>query len=147
MGALADGALAAGGEVIGIIPRFMKERGWGHDGVTGMRVVADMHERSRAMLEGSDGYVILPGGSGTFEEMFQAISWKRLGLHTGPVVIVNFDGFYRPALDLLDSCIDGKFMDPRHAAMWSVVDSVDKVVAALRAAPPWDSSAVEFASL
>lgn len=147
MGALADGALGGSGEVIGIIPRFMKERGWGHDGITEMRIVADMHERSRVMLEMADGFVILPGGSGTFEEMFQTISWKRLGLHTGPIVIVNLDGFYRPALDLLDSCIRLKFMDPRHAEMWSVVDSVDRVVETLRSAPPWDANAIEFASL
>ncbi|NUM69193.1 LOG family protein [candidate division KSB1 bacterium] len=117
MGALADSALAAGGKVIGVLPHFM-------------------------MIEKSQGLIALPGGSGTLEELFEAITWKRLGLHTHPIVIVNLRGFFDPALELLERCIRERFMRPQHRLMWSVVDSVDGVIGALHNAPPWDRNAM-----
>jgi len=125
MGRVADAALAAGGKVTGVIPQFMDELEWGHRGLTELRVVADMHERKRTMLELSDAVAALPGGCGTFEELMEAITWKRLGLYRGPVVLVNVNGFYDPCVELLNRSVDEGFMDERHRAMWSVVREPD----------------------
>ena len=101
MGALADGALAEGGSVVGVLPRFMETVELGHRGVTQMHLVDDMHGRVKTMKSLSDAFVALPGGCGTFDELFQALTWKRLGLHVGPIVIVNMRGFFDPCLELL----------------------------------------------
>ena len=145
MGRLADAALRAGGNVTGVLPRFMDELEWGNRSLTELRVVADMHERKRVMLELSDAVVALPGGCGTLEELFEAITWKRLGLYFGPVVLVNVNGFYDSCLALLSRCVDERFMDEKHRAMWSVVPGPEAVVEALRAAPPWNREARSFA--
>ena len=123
MGALADAALAAGGQLIGILPKFMNDLEWGHKSLTELRLVDDMHHRKRMMIEESDAIVALPGGSGTFEELLEAITWKRLGLVVSPIVIVNVRGFYDPLRDLLDGAIAERFMDERHRQMWAFVDS------------------------
>jgi uncharacterized protein (TIGR00730 family) len=145
MGALADGALESGGNVVGVLPHFMEQVEWGHDGVSEMRLVDDMHDRVKTMKELSDAFVALPGGSGTFDELFQAISWKRLGLHIGPIILVNLRGYFDPCLELLGQAIDQRFMDERHATMWTVVRSENEVIDALRAAPAWDERAIDFA--
>jgi uncharacterized protein (TIGR00730 family) len=145
MGALADAAIGAGGSVVGVLPRFMDAVEWGHDGVSEMRLVDDMHERVRTMKELSDAFVALPGGCGTFDELFQALTWKRLGLHVGPIVIVNVRGFFDPCLDLLNRSISERFMHERHAGMWSVVDAPEAVPDAIRRAPAWDEDAIGFA--
>ncbi len=147
MGRLADGAISLGGRVTGVIPRFMIDLEWGHQGCAELRIVDGMSERVRAFMEDADAFVTLPGGSGTFEELFQALSWKRLGLLTGPIVIVNLRGYFDPCLELLDRSIRERFMDPRHRQMWSVVESVDQVPEALRTAPSWDPSAIDFATV
>jgi uncharacterized protein (TIGR00730 family) len=145
MGALADGALEAGGNVVGVLPHFMEQVEWGHGGVSEMRLVDDMHERVKKMKELSDAFVALPGGSGTFDELFQAISWKRLGLHVGPIILVNLRGYFDPCLVLLEQAIAQRFMDERHASMWTVVPSEDDVLDALRQAPTWNQDAISFA--
>lgn len=145
MGRVATAALARGAKVTGVIPRFMRDLEWGHPGLTELRTVADMHERKRAMLEGSDAVVALPGGCGTLEELFEAITWKRLGLYFNPIVIVNVNGFYDPCVELLSRCVENRFMHERHAGMWTVVDRPEDVVAALHAAPAWSPAARDFA--
>jgi uncharacterized protein (TIGR00730 family) len=145
MGALADAALAAGGKLIGILPKFMNDLEWGHKSLTELRLVDDMHHRKRMMIEESDAVVALPGGSGTFEELLEAITWKRLGLFVNPIVIVNVRGFYDPLRDLLDGAIAEKFMDERHRQMWAFVDRADDVLGAIRAAPDWSADARAFA--
>jgi uncharacterized protein (TIGR00730 family) len=145
MGALASGALAAGGRVVGVLPRFMADLEWGHAGLSELRLVEDMHARKHAMLTSGDAVVALPGGCGTFEELLEAITWKRLGLYTGPIAILNQDGFYDPLLELLEGCIRERFMDERHAAMWVAVSEPEEVLPALWAAPPWDPEARRFA--
>ncbi len=145
MGRLADGALQAGGKVIGILPRFMNELEWGHRRLSEMRVVADMHARKRAMLDAADAVVALPGGCGTLEELFEAITWKRLGLYLGPIVLVNTRGFFAPCLKLLESCIEERFMDERHLGMWSVVSEPHEVIEAIRKAPAWTPESRGFA--
>src|SRR5712664_891093 len=96
MGHLADAALAAGGRVIGVLPRFMYDLDWGHRGLSELLIVNDLHERKRMMIEEVDAVIALPGGCGTLEELFEAITWKRLGLFTGAIVMVNTLGFYSP---------------------------------------------------
>ena len=145
MGALADAALAAGGKLIGILPKFMNDLEWGHKSLTELRLVDDMHHRKRMMIEESDAVVALPGGSGTFEELLEAITWKRLGLFVNPIVIVNVRGFYDPLRDLLERAIAERFMDVRHREMWTFVDRPEDVLPAIRTAPDWSADARSFA--
>lgn len=147
MGALADGALSAGGRILGILPRFMEELEWGHSALSELRVVEDMRTRKHLMLAESDAVVALPGGSGTLEELLEALTLKRLGIISHPIVIVNTRLYFRPLLELLDASIDERFMDPRHRSMWQVVDEPEEVPEAIRQAPPWPGDARRFAAL
>ena len=146
MGALADGALAAGGHVIGVLPRFLKDLEVSHAGLSELHVVEDMRARKHLMLSQSSAVVALPGGCGTFEELFEAMTLKRLGVFLGPIVIVNTLNYFAPLLSLLESAVRERFMDERHLAMWQVVGSPDEVLPALLAAPPWSAAARAFAT-
>lgn len=147
MGALATAALRAGGRVVGIQPRFMNELEWTHAHIQELVLVEDMQERMRRMLDSADAIVALPGGSGTLEELFNAITAKRLGALVAPVVIVNQDGFYDPLIAQLSACVEHRFMDERHRAIWQVVTTADEVPAAIEAAPEWSRDAIQFATL
>jgi uncharacterized protein (TIGR00730 family) len=140
MGALARGALEAGGRVVGVIPRFMEEMEVFNHGVTELIVVDNMHARKLRMLQGTDAVVALPGGAGTLEELFEAISWKRLGLYTKPIVLVNTLGFFDHCTALLDRCVEEKFLADRHRDMWTVVSDPSRVIAAIADAQPWEES-------
>ena len=146
MGAVADGALAEGGHVVGIIPRFMRELEWAHTGIAELELVDDMQTRKRLMLETADAIVTLPGGSGTFEELFDAITSKRLGLFTHPIVILNQNGFYDPLFRLMESSVAERFMHEQHLDIWQSVAEVADVLPAIEAAEPWPENAVEFAT-
>lgn len=145
MGAVANGAIAAGGQVLGVLPHFMKELEWGHDGIDRLEFVDDMRERKRRMLDEADAVVALPGGCGTFEELMEAISFKRLGLYTGPIVMVNTRGFYDPYIELLARCVEERFMSEQHSAMWTVVEEPEEVLSAIGSAVPWSEDARGFA--
>jgi uncharacterized protein (TIGR00730 family) len=147
MGALADGALGKGGRVVGILPRFMADLEWGHRGLTELELVEDMRIRKHSMLARSQAAIALPGGSGTLEELLEAITLKRLGLYLNPIVLVNTRGFFDPLLELLANAIDERFMDERHASMWEVVAQPDEVIDALERAPAWSAEARTFAAL
>jgi len=147
MGALADGALSKGGRVLGILPRFMADLEWGHAGLSKLELVEDMRIRKHLMLTRSQAAVALPGGSGTLEELLEAITLKRLGLYLNPILIVNTRGFFNPLLDLLGHAIEEHFMDERHAQMWEVVDQPEEVPEALSRAPAWGAEARSFAAL
>ena len=147
MGALAQGALAEGGKVIGIIPGFMNELEWGHKGITELRVVRDLHERKRLMIQDADAVVALPGGSGTLDELLEAVSLKRLALFLGPIVVLNTRSYFDPLLLALDRCIFERFMDTRHRFMWSVVNEPAEVLPAIHSAPAWDSNSLSFAAI
>jgi hypothetical protein len=147
MGRLAAAALEAGGKVIGILPRFMDDLEWGHRALSELRIVENMHERKRVMLELSGAAIALPGGCGTLEELFEAITWKRLGLYFGPVVVVNVGGFFDPCIELLNRCVDERFMDEKHRAMWSVASDPESVMETLRWAGEWHKDARDFAAL
>lgn len=145
MGHLADAALEAGGRVVGVIPRFMYELEWGHKKLSEMRIAKDMHERKRLMLENADAIVALPGGCGTLDELFEAISWKRLGLFFSPIVLVNTRGFFDDCIRLLERCVQENFMDPRHRFMWTLVDQPEDVLRGIESATPWDTQARDYA--
>lgn len=145
MGSLANGALAAGGDVIGIIPRFMTEIEWQHPGLASLEVVEDMRERKHRLLTGSDAVVALPGGCGTLEEMFEALTLKRLGLYFNPIVLVNTNGFYAPLQQFMEQMIEQRFMNPQHRQMWTLVDIVGEVLPAIRSAPRWREDARNYA--
>ena len=147
MGCLADGALAEGGKVIGVIPDFMNELEWGHRGITELRVVSDIHERKRLMIQDANAVVALPGGSGTFDEFLEAVSLKRLALFLGPIVVLNTRSYFENLLLALQRSITERFMDPRHKSMWSVVNEPADVLPAIRAAPSWDSKNISFAGI
>jgi hypothetical protein len=147
MGALAAGVLAAGGQVVGVMPEFMLKLEWGHSHLTELRIVEDMRARKHMMLSESMGLVALPGGSGTLEELFEAITLKRLGIYTHPIVIVNTLSYFDPLLSFIERSITERFMDERHRQMWSVVATPDEVPDALKRAPAWTAEARAFAAV
>ena len=135
MGAVADGALDGGGAVIGIIPEHLQIQEAAHRGLTRLEVVHSMHARKMRMFELSDAFCILPGGLGTLDETFEIVTWKQLGLHDSPVILVNLDGFWDPLLALVGHQAAAGFVRPHHRHLFQVVDSVDAVFEALAAAP------------
>lgn len=139
MGAMADGALAAGGEVHGIIPEFLTRVERGHQGLDTLEVVADMRTRKARMLEEADAVVALPGGCGTFEELFEAMTLKRLGRFLGPIVLINTRGYYDPLATLFEHSVRLHFMNQSHLAMWQRVSEPDEAVPAMREARAWSA--------
>jgi hypothetical protein len=118
-----------------------------HENLTGLEVVGSMHVRKQLMLDGSDAVIALPGGCGTIEELFEALTMKRLGQWVGPVILVNIDGFYDDLSRFLAHMVAERFMGDRHLEMWTVVDGPEQVLAALSDAPAWDSSALQYANV
>ena len=147
MGALADGALSKGGEVVGVIPRFMADLEWQHPGIGDMQVVEDMRERKHRLLTGSDAVVALPGGCGTLEELFEAITLKRLGLYFNPIVLLDTLGYWQPLDAFLHTTIEQRFMNPEHAKMWSLAAAPEDVLPAIENAPKWDERARDRAAV
>ena len=147
MGALADGALARGGRVVGVLPRFMADLEWGHPGLSELQLVEDMRTRKHLMLSRSEAAIALPGGSGTLEELLEAITLKRLGLYLKPIVLVNTRGFFDPLAGFFRHIVAERFMDERHLEMWQLVAHPEEVPAALESAPHWSASARSFAAL
>lgn len=138
MGLVADAALLSGGEVVGIIPQHLKDRELQHPNLTELLVVDSMHSRKRAMVDRSDGFVILPGGLGTLDETFEILTWKQLGLHDKPIVIVDVAGYWSPLIGLIDHVIETNFAKPAMRDAFRVVTEVDAVLdaAASQAWPP-----------
>jgi uncharacterized protein (TIGR00730 family) len=114
MGVVADAAMEAGGEVIGVIPRSLDEREIGHRGLTELRVVDSMHERKMTMAELSDAFVALPGGVGTIEELVEVLTWTQLGLHRKPCSLLDIEGYYRPFIAFLDHAEAEGFLRKSH---------------------------------
>ena len=114
MGVIADAALEAGGEVIGVIPLALADREIAHTGLTDLRVVDSMHTRKAKMAELSDAFIAMPGGVGTFEEFFEAITWTQLGLHRKPCGLLNVEGFYTPLERFIDQAVTEGFIRPVH---------------------------------
>jgi len=120
MGVVADAVLAAGGEVIGVIPDHMSDREIAHFGLTELRIVGSMHERKALMYELSDGFVALPGGLGTLEELFEITTWSQLGLHAKPTGLLDVAGFYAPLVEFLDRLVTEGFVSERHRRLLRV---------------------------
>ncbi|HEX8272573.1 MAG TPA: TIGR00730 family Rossman fold protein [Longimicrobiaceae bacterium] len=116
MGMVADAALAAGGEVVGVIPEALVAREVGHAGLTELRVVGTMHQRKALMADLSDAFVALPGGFGTWEEYFEVLTWAQLGIHPKPCGLLNVEGYYDPFLAMMDRSVDEGFVKPEHRA-------------------------------
>ena len=117
MGVLADAAMAAGGDVIGVIPEALATKELAHRGITRLEVVASMHERKAAMAELADGFLALPGGIGTMEELFEVLSWAQLGLHDKPCGLLDVYRYYQPLLAFLDGGVATGFIKPKHRAL------------------------------
>jgi uncharacterized protein (TIGR00730 family) len=147
MGALADTALACRAKVTGILPRFMQQVEWQHNGLTELTLVDTMHQRKALMIAGADAVVALPGGTGTLEELMEVITLKRLGQFTKPVVILNTDGFYNALLSLFDKMADEHFMRPEHKDAWTVITRPEDVLKAIECAKAWSSEAIHCAAV
>jgi uncharacterized protein (TIGR00730 family) len=135
MGVLANATLKAGGKAIGVIPRFLLEREAGHPALTETVVVENMHERKLEMFERSDAIVVLPGGLGTLEEFFEVLSWRTLGLHAKPIVIVDLGGYWQPLAALLRSCVEGGFAERSHLDVVAFIENLDQLLPTLAAMP------------
>ncbi len=147
MGEIADSVLANGGEVTGVIPQFMVEQHWEHQGCTELIVTKDMHERQAAILQSADALLALPGGMGTFGELTEVLTWKQLGLHTKPIVILNVDGYYDDLPRGFSRMVDEHFMRDIHSRMYVVVSSPDEVLAAIQNVPHWDTANRQMAKI
>jgi len=147
MGAVADGALSKHGEVYGVVPGFLRDLELTHRGLTGLKVVTEMRIRKQLMLEDSDAVVALPGGCGTFEELFEALTMKRLGCWVGPIILINTNRFYDGLIDFLNHSVAESFMGNKHLDMWSVIDHPEDVLDAIETAPGWNGDALQFANV
>ena len=147
MAAVAKGVLDAGGEAVGVIPRFMVEQGWNNPRSTETIVTETMHERKALICDISDAMVALPGGIGTFEELLECLTWKQLGLHSNPVVILNTDGYYDRLLACIDLMVEEQMMRPIHKDMYVVVSTPEEVLPAILGGPQWDPSTRRLAAI
>jgi uncharacterized protein (TIGR00730 family) len=128
MGALADSARAAGGEVVGVMPQALVDREIGHTGIDDLRVVDTMHERKALMVELSDAFVALPGGIGTLEELFEVYTWAQLGIHAKPLALLDVAGYYEPLAAFLDHAVAQRFLRAETRSMLAVADSIEGVL-------------------
>jgi uncharacterized protein (TIGR00730 family) len=136
MGVLADAALAAGGEVVGVIPQALMDREIGHTGLTELHVVGSMHERKALMAELADGFVALPGGVGTLEELVEVYTWSQLGLHRKPLGLLNVSGYYDGLAAFLDHAVREQFLRPEHRAVLVVESEPEALLERLEHAEP-----------
>ena len=134
---VSDAVLKSGGKVIGIIPRFMYEEGWHHENLTELSITAGIHERKKQMAETSDAAIALPGGCGTLEELLEIITWKQLGLFSGPIVILNVNDYYTPLIEMLKKAVDEAFMRKEHADMWAVASTPEEAIEKILHAENW----------
>jgi uncharacterized protein (TIGR00730 family) len=132
MGVVADAALAAGGEVIGVIPQSLVDREIAHAGITDLRVVGTMHERKALMADLADGFVALPGGMGTLDELFEAYTWTQLGFQSKPLGLLDVRGYFAQLTAFLDHATHERFLTPEHRGMLVVEDDAGELITAFR---------------
>lgn len=137
MGQLADSVLNAGGKIKGIMPQFMNEVEWGHKGVSDFTYTETMHERKAKFLEGTDALIGLPGGPGTFEELFEAITLKKLAQFTKPIVLLNTRNYFKPFIDLMQHAVSERFMTDDLNELFTVVQEPEDVIIAIHNAHIW----------
>jgi uncharacterized protein (TIGR00730 family) len=128
MGALADSARAAGGEVVGVMPQALVDREIGHTGIDDLRVVDTMHERKALMVELADAFVALPGGIGTLEELFEVYTWAQLGIHAKPLALLDVAGYYEPLAAFLDHAVAQRFLRAETRTMLAIADTIEGVL-------------------
>lgn len=138
MGAVADGALAEKGEVIGVIPKSLMEKELGHGGVTELHVVTSMHERKQMMVDLSDGFIALPGGFGTLDELFETLTWLQLSFHDKPVGLLNVGGFFDGLIEFIAHMSRSGFLKPEHAKCVLVENDPTQLLAAMESFRPPD---------
>ncbi|MDB6135868.1 MAG: Rossman fold protein family [Verrucomicrobiales bacterium] len=136
MGAVADGVLAAGGEVTGVIPTFLNTRELKHPGVADMRVVETMHQRKQIMVMESEGFIALPGGFGTLDELFEVLTWSQLAIHACPVGVLNFNGFFDGVLATLDHMVASGFLRAEDRSRVVVASTPQALLQAMQAWQP-----------
>ncbi len=147
MGAMANCLLNEGGRVTGVIPRFMCDEGWHHGGLTELKVVETMHERKALMASMADAVLAMPGGIGTFDELFEIITWKQLGLFNKPIVILNTNDYFRYFLQLMQHAEVEQFIRNEHRQIWQLVDTPEDVLPAIEHAEAWPDDARRFAAV
>ena len=147
MAAVTDAVMQHGGKAIGVIPQFMVEQGWHHQGMSQLMVVSDMHERKQTMTRLSDAVIALPGGCGTLEELLEVITWKQLGLYLNPIIVLNTKGYFNPLLEMMRHAVDEHFMRLQHADIWRVAQTPEEAVEMLFTTPKWDPSVRKFAAI
>jgi uncharacterized protein (TIGR00730 family) len=128
MGVISNAALAAGGEVIGVIPKFLVERELAHEGLSDLRIVGSMHERKALMSDLSEGFIALPGGTGTLEEFFEVLTWAQLGEHEKPCGLLNVAGYYDPLLTAFDRMVEADFLSESNRALLLVEDDPERLL-------------------
>ncbi len=147
MGTIANRYLEKNGSITGIIPEFMAKIEWAHPGVADMRIVHDMHERKKKLIEGTDVVIALPGGTGTLEELAEVITLKRLGKFTKPILLLNTKDFYKPLSDFFIKMAEEHFLSPEHLAMWKLIDDPADFWPALENFPTWSDDAINRAQV
>ena len=135
MGVVADAVLAAGGQVLGVIPEFLAKWEVAHEGVTQLVVTETMHTRKRRLYEESDAFLIMPGGLGTFDEAFEIITWRQLRLHDKPILLCNVSGWAEPLITTIDHAIEHGFADPACRTLFEAIDTVPAVLERLKTLP------------
>jgi hypothetical protein len=141
MGEVADAALTAGGQVIGVIPQRLVEKEAAHRALTELHVVPDMHTRKAMMAKLAEGFIALPGGVGTFEELFETFTWLQLGYHKLPVAVLDVAGYYAPLQALMKSAVENGFVGASNASQLLVDSNIDVLLDRMRAFEPLDSDA------
>lgn len=147
MGQLADSVLAAGGTIKGIMPEFMKQVEWGHQGVSDFVYTQSMHERKAKFLEGTDALITLPGGPGTFEELLESITLKKLAQFTKPIVILNTRGYFDAFHQMMQQAVNEQFMPDELKSLYTIVDTPEEVLPAIDNAQDWNKGLRDAGSL
>ncbi|MEG1580091.1 MAG: TIGR00730 family Rossman fold protein [Bacteroidaceae bacterium] len=147
MAECANACLDAGGKVTGVIPHFMVEQGWHHNGLTELIETDTMHDRKETMAKMAEGIIALPGGIGTLEELMEIITWKQLSLFLHPIIILNTGGYYDPLLEMLQRTLDEQFMGSIYAHLWLVASTPEEAVQLLLSTPDWAADIRKYAAL
>ena len=145
MGAIADEVLAAGGKVIGVVPKALQGREAAHKGLTELRVTATMHEREQLLFDLADAFVAFPGGFGTLEEIIEMLTWKQLGIHGKPIVFANIAGYFDPVLAQFDAAIRSGYARSEDRILYTVADSTKAILTMLEGAPVLSRKAGDWA--
>jgi len=147
MGALAEAVLSEKGTLIGVIPEFMMKLEWGNPNVSKMIITENLAQRKATLMKDADAIIVLPGGTGTLEELSEAISLKKLGQIDCPIILLNTIGFFDPLIAFFDRMVQDRFIRPEHQKLYSIAEHPSQVIAAIHQAESWGDDAYRLASL